>query len=208
MSHSQNRKRNVQHMKSQNQISDSVSLIKLTVCLLVPVIITILGRFLPHTPNITPILALSLFLGANFPSRIAFITIFIMMLFSDIAIGFYTQFPTIGNWTFFTYSGFIAIAYLGSILLNRVTTLRLVIITPLMSLCFWIWTNLGVWLVGTLYTKSLSGLLACYIAAIPFLHNAIFGDVCWILFLFVCNSKIKAISKKKHVNSKLFLLNK
>jgi hypothetical protein len=47
------------------------------------------------------------------------------------------------------------------------------------SLGFWIWTNFGVWATSGLYSKTLTGLGECYIAALPFLLNSLIGDMIW-----------------------------
>ena len=52
------------------------------------------------------------------------------------------------------------------------------------SLVFFVVTNLGVWLVGDLYPRTLDGLVTCYIAAIPFFRNTLAGDACYTVALF------------------------
>jgi hypothetical protein len=41
-----------------------------------------------------------------------------------------------------------------------------------------------VWLAGGLYPRTLSGLTACYVAAIPFFRNSIVGDLLYSAALF------------------------
>jgi len=41
-----------------------------------------------------------------------------------------------------------------------------------------------VWAAFTTYPKSLAGLLACYIAAVPFFWNTLAGDVLYAALLF------------------------
>ena len=38
---------------------------------------------------------------------------------------------------------------------------------------FFVITNFAVWVMGALYPKTLEGLMACYIAAIPFYGNTL-----------------------------------
>ena len=52
------------------------------------------------------------------------------------------------------------------------------------SFGFWIWTNFGVWLTSHLYPKSFAGLIACYTLALPFLRNALLGDLIWGVLIF------------------------
>jgi len=52
------------------------------------------------------------------------------------------------------------------------------------SLFFFLATNFAVWAAGRLYPRTLSGLAACYVAAIPFYGNQIAGDAFYALILF------------------------
>ena len=45
------------------------------------------------------------------------------------------------------------------------------------SLIFYIISNFGVWMSGLIYPQTFEGLLACYIAAIPFYKNTIIGTI-------------------------------
>jgi hypothetical protein len=45
------------------------------------------------------------------------------------------------------------------------------------SVLFFLITNFGVWAGTQMYSKDLSGLLACYTAALPFFRNTLAGDV-------------------------------
>ncbi len=55
---------------------------------------------------------------------------------------------------------------------------------------FWIWTNLGVWLLATIYPLNIQGLSACYIAAIPFLMNSLIGTAAGYALLKLSDAKI------------------
>ena len=52
------------------------------------------------------------------------------------------------------------------------------------SAIFFIVSNFGVWLSSPLYAKSWEGLIACYVAAIPFLQNTLLGDLGYTALLF------------------------
>ena len=45
------------------------------------------------------------------------------------------------------------------------------------SLIFYAITNFGVWLQGGLYEHTVSGLLRCYVNALPFLRNTMLSDM-------------------------------
>ncbi len=52
------------------------------------------------------------------------------------------------------------------------------------SVLFFVLTNFGVWAFGSLYPRTLGGLMDCYIAAIPFFRNTLQGDMLYTLILF------------------------
>jgi hypothetical protein len=66
------------------------------------------------------------------------------------------------------------------------------------SLFFWTWTNFGVWLMndGITYSRNLQGLLACFVAAIPFLGNALVADLAWGLLFFASFHYVRKLAPK------------
>ena len=49
---------------------------------------------------------------------------------------------------------------------------------------FYIVTNFGMWLFSGIYPRTLAGLEACYVAAIPFFQNTVAGDLVYTALLF------------------------
>ena len=52
------------------------------------------------------------------------------------------------------------------------------------SVLFYVVTNFGMWLFSGIYPRTLGGLEACYIAAIPFFQNTVAGDLVYTGLLF------------------------
>jgi len=52
------------------------------------------------------------------------------------------------------------------------------------SVLFFLITNFGVWWFQSLYPHTLDGLIACYVAAIPFFRNTLLGDLLYTAVLF------------------------
>ena len=67
---------------------------------------------------------------------------------------------------------------------HRLTALRVGGGAVLCSLVFFVTTNLAVWACGSMYPKTILGLAQCYLAALPFLRNALCGDLFWSATLF------------------------
>lgn len=137
-----------------------------------------MSRLIPHPFNFTPIGALALFGGAQFADRrAAFLVPAAAMLLSDLWIGFYAHM----EWV---YGSFALIGCLGLWLRPRRNALRIAGTSLAGSCLFFLITNFGEWLHGMLYAKNLAGLIACYVAAVPFFSNTVLGDAFYSLVLF------------------------
>jgi hypothetical protein len=137
-----------------------------------------LSRLVPHPPNFAPIGALALFGGAQFADRrAAFLVPLAAMLLSDLFIGFYGHMEAV-------YGSFALIVCMGLWLRRRRSPWCIASACFSASLLFFLMTNFSVWAFNTDYPKSLAGLMACYIAAIPFFGNTLLGDGFYVLVLF------------------------
>ncbi len=135
-------------------------------------------RLLPHPANFTPIGALALFAGAHFDDkRWAFVIPLAAMLLSDILLGFHGQMPV-------TYGAFAVIVAMGFSLKERRTALRVAGASVSAATFFFVVSNFGVWASGSLYPMTLQGLIACYVAAIPFFQNWLAGTLVYAALLF------------------------
>ena len=157
------------------------------------IFICIVGRLIPHPANFTPLNNLCFFAGSRLSKRLAFLITLIALLVSDIALAYWQGHPVISSWSIFTYSGFAAIIYLGTKAPNNstMTTLAYVLIS---SLGFWLWTNFGTWLCSGMYTLTTWGLGSCYLAALPFLRNALCGDLIWFGVIFFGFARLKNLA--------------
>ncbi|MCI0402617.1 MAG: hypothetical protein L0212_03745 [Acidobacteria bacterium] len=136
------------------------------------------ARLLPHPPNFTPIAAMALFGGAHFAGkRSAFLVPLAAMLLSDLVIGLHPLMPVV-------YASFALIVCIGFWLRMRRRTLPIAGAGLASSLLFFLVTNFGVWTLGSLYAKTPQGLLACYVAAIPFFANTLLSDAVYTVALF------------------------
>lgn len=128
-------------------------------------------RLLPHPPNFAPIAAMALFGGAYFNKKsFAFAIPLLAMFLTDAIIGFY-------SYAWMVYISFALIVLLGIVMLKKVSVKNVVLASVTASVSFFVITNFGVWLLGTLYPKTPAGLMESYIAAIPFFQNSLIGDL-------------------------------
>lgn len=150
------------------------------------------SRLIPHPPNVTPLVNLSLFAGVQLSRAMSFIIIIASLIFSDIGLHFIYGYPIFGSWSIFTYSFLLMLVWIGS---KINFSARNYIMTVLFSsLGFWLWTNFGTWLLSGIYPKNLNGIIDCYLAALPFLRNQLLGDFMWLGATLYCLKKIPSFS--------------
>lgn len=157
------------------------------------IFICVVGRLIPHPANFTPLTNLCLFAGSKLSKRLAFLVILVALLVSDITLAYWQGHQVLSSWSIFTYSGFAATVCLGTKIPNgsKLTTLAYVFAS---SLGFWIWTNFGTWLCSGMYALTPWGLSNCYLAALPFLRNALCGDLVWFGVVFFGFARLKNLA--------------
>lgn len=148
----------------------------------VAILIAAAFRLVPHPMNMSPIAAMALFAGAELTGRRWAVAIpLAAMLLSDALIGFHSLMPAV-------YGAFALTVFLGRGLLRsdspRASTYAAASVAS--SLAFFGITNFAVWFEGSgvVYPATASGLAACYVAGLPFLQNALVGDLLFTGVLF------------------------
>lgn len=135
-------------------------------------------RILPHPWNFTPVGAMALFGAATFSSRRAALIFPLLALFvGDLFIGFHRLMPVV-------YASFLLSAAIGFWLRGRRSVTQIGAATLAGAVQFFLVTNFGVWLSGMTYPKTAEGLVACYVAGIPFFWNTLAGDAVYAALLF------------------------
>jgi len=162
------------------------------------------SRIIPHMPNFTPIGAMALFGGAYLKNRYhAFLIPMISLWLSDLILNnfifsFYSEFTWFYPGFLWQYTSFILIIVIGYLFLKRLNFKNIFITTISSSLLFFIVTNFGVWISGSMYTLDLQGLITCYVMALPFFKGTLLGFMCYSTLLF----GVLEFSKRKFKLSK------
>ena len=139
-----------------------------------------ISRFVPHPPNFSPIGAVGLFVGCYMSQKRFWLIPVFALLFSDFFLGFYNLISMLSVYMSFTIS-----AIIGQYFLKDKRTIFRVGGAALLSVTqFFIFTNFGVWLSGTIYQFNFSGLIECYVMAIPFYGNSLVGELFYTFVLF------------------------
>lgn len=151
------------------------------------IVLAVAGRLIPHPDNFTPLAGMALFVGALLPGWRAAAAVLAALVVSDLLLGFAPDHSSLA-----IYGCFLASIALGRWLAGSAggrTWMKTGIAVLGGSLLFFIITNFVVWLAphtfnDHYYDHSWEGLGECYALALPFLRNAIAGDLFWTALLF------------------------
>jgi hypothetical protein len=160
------------------EISQKENLLYRTLLALALILLAAALRIAPHPWNFTPVGAMALFSGALLKDRrLAFLFPLLALFAGDIFIGFHKLIPIV-------YASFLISVAIGLWLRERRTVARISLATFLGSAQFFLITNFAVWWLLNSYTKTASGLVACYLAGLPFFWNTLVGDAFYATLLF------------------------
>ena len=136
------------------------------------ILILAFARLIPHPPNFTPIIAVAIISGYFFKNiNVSLLVLLFAMIMSDLFIGFYEN-------IIFVYISLIFITLVFHKISKKINFKNLFIYSFGGSLIFFLVSNFGVWALGSpgvndmAYEKTFSGLIECYVFAIPFFGNS------------------------------------
>jgi len=151
-------------------------------------------RIIPHPANVAPITAIALFGGAYIAKKyLVFLVPFLALFISDMVLNntvlrsYYPEVEGIVWWSSYMTGTFLAfglIILFGLSFLKKVSTLRVISVSLLSSLTFFLITNGFTWFASPMYPQSFAGLVSCIGAGIPFFRPTILGDLVFTGVLF------------------------
>lgn len=159
--------------------------------------IAIVGRLIPQLPNINPLTALAILSGYVFEKKWAIIITLCTLTIADVFLGLLAVYPIFGDWSFFTYSGFIAIAYFSTHLSQTKSKYAIWEYVLFSTVGYWLWTNFGTWIMTDMYTHDARGFFECYIMALPYLRNALVGNMIYLLIFLPGAKKLAAFMREQ-----------
>ena len=142
------------------------------ITLIIIISLGIISRLIYHIPNFTPIFSICLFSGMMFKNtkKMYFVPLACMFI-TDLFLGIHST-------ILFVYVSLLIVIFIGRINSNSYLFSRLIISIFLSNIVFFMITNFGVWFMQIgYYDKTFSGLMTCYIAAIPFFKNALLSNL-------------------------------
>jgi vitamin B12 transporter len=142
------------------------------------------SRLVPHPPNFVALGALALYSGARLPRRWSFVVPVAAMAVSDVFLDFGTGRSVLSFSRLVIYSTFALLTLLGRFAGDHVRGTRLAGLSVAASVVFFATSNLAVWAAGSLYPRTVAGLVLCYSAAIPFFWSTLAADLAGVAVLF------------------------
>lgn len=142
---------------------------------------------LGHPSNFAPINAIALFSGCCVAARWAKYAIPLLSVWiGDLFINYvYLQdFVLLYDGFFWQYGCYVLIALIGSYLSKRPKPFRIFAATISSSVLFFVISNLGVWVGSGMYPHTWPGVIACYVAAIPFFTATAASDLMYSALFF------------------------
>jgi hypothetical protein len=163
------------------------------------VIFAVLARmpFMPHPWGFTPVAAALLYFGARGSRRQLWVP-FGLMITSDVLLNkFVYAYPL--SWDQpVVWAWYAAILLLGTQLHENSGWLRVAGAALASSVSFFILSDLAVWAFGTMYPKTWSGLVSCYVAALPFFRRGLAGDMLFTAVMFGLPAIATMVARSLH----------
>lgn len=146
------------------------------------ILVAVASRWLPHAPNMTPVMAMALFAGAFFTTwQSAVLVPLLGLAVSDLVLGVHSQILPV-------YLSFGLAVGIGRWVGNRSKQRdqgreaggcwkRLPVGVLFSSGVFFLISNFFVWAFDGMYPLTSAGLVECYVMAIPFFHADLIGNL-------------------------------
>lgn len=148
---------------------------------------------IPHPWNFTPVVAALLYFGARGSRRQMWMPL-VLLIAADLALDKYYGYAF--SWDLFlTWGWYAAMLGLGTVLRENAKPLRVAGSALTGSVTFFLVSNFGVWAATNMYAKTVSGLMVCYAAGVPFFRNTLAGDLLYTSVMFGLPVVAAAIAK-------------
>ena len=146
-------------------------------------LLLVLSRVVPHPPNFTPILAGIIFLPfIKKDFTFSMIVPIVVMLISDFIIGMHSL-------MLWTYLPILILSFLAFYFYQD-SFRRIINLAIFSPIIFFILSNFGVWVNSAKYSRNFSGLVECYIYAIPFYASSAISCILFSIVFYLIRQLI------------------
>ncbi|MBI1315308.1 hypothetical protein GC167_00395 [bacterium] len=163
-------------MSSSTQTQPSFRNLRLALPLVL-ILVGMFTRLIPHPPNFTAIGAVALFAGARLqPRSLGVLVPLLAMFLTDLILGLHSG-------MLWVYVSLLPLCVMGfaTPLYQAAKVLGMGVLG---SVVFYLLSNFGVWMGSPAYSADYAGLLACYIAGLPFLGSFVAATAFYSVLIF------------------------
>jgi hypothetical protein len=156
-------------------------------------VLAVAVRFMPHPWMFTPVVGSLLFFGARGSRRQLWIP-FVMLAASDVVLTRWVYSYPFSWDQYVTFAWYAAVLWLGTRLGAKTKWVPVIGAALASSVSFYLLSNFATWASWDMYPKTLSGLMECYVAALPFFRHALAGDLLFTTAMFATPMALHALS--------------
>lgn len=153
-------------------------------------------RFLPHPLAFTPVAAALLYFGARMPRKYIWLPVALLAA-SDVILTKIVYGYALPADTFVTWAWYAAIVIFGGVLTANSKPWRVLGAALGASVSFFIISNFAVWATWAMYPKTWSGLMATYVAGLPFFRNDLAGDLVFSAAFFGIGHLVHVMAERR-----------
>lgn len=159
------------------------------------ILFAIVFRFMPHPMAFTPVGAALLFFGARRSRRELWIPLALLAASDVVLTTMFYRYPF--SWDHFvTWAFYAAMLWLGTTLKQNAGAFRILGSALAGSVTFFLVSNFAVWAAWDMYPRTVSGLLTCYDAGIPFFRHGVVGDLLFTAIMFGAPVAFHAVAER------------
>ena len=147
------------------------------------VVLSVALRFISLPVAFTSVAASLLYFGARQPRRRMWVPLVLLVAADLVLTRLVYAYPLSAD-HLVTWAWYAAILLLGGTLKENSGALRVGGAALAASVSFFLLSNFAVWAVWAMYPKTLAGLAACYLAALPFFRHSLAGDLFFTVVFF------------------------
>jgi len=147
------------------------------------VVLAVIARFVAVPVGVTPVTGSLLFFGA-YGSRRQMWFPFAVLAASDVVLTKLVYHFVLSWDHFVTWAWYAAIIWLGTRLRDNAKPTWVVASALASSVSFFLVSNFAVWACWNMYPKNFPGLMASYVAALPFFRRSLAGDLAFTVVMF------------------------
>lgn len=148
------------------------------------IVLAVAMRFVPHLANFSPVYGALLFGGASLKKRDSVWFPVLLLGVSDVILTNFVYHLNIGWGELVQMVAFASIAIAGWMLRKYFSAMRFAAACVAGPTAFYLISNFGVWVGFHSYPPTWAGLVACYVAAIPFFGRTLASTALFAAVLF------------------------